>query len=272
MRALAVLAASLRRSLFEQTSELTTLSLQLLSLLLGLLSQAILGHFVDAGYNSALGAYEGHYAVFLLLGMALLDLQNSVIAGLSHSIRDAQLRGSLETLVATPTPLPLLLLSLALPDVVQALGRLLLYALAGVVLFGLKLQTVNLLGVAAVLAASLVGFGALTLVGASLTMMLRRADPLSLLVAATSVIAGGVFYPRSILPHWLSWMSRILPITPALDALRAACVYDAAPWEPSVYLPLGRLGLFVLVVGPLGAWLFARTLSRARHEGSLTAY
>jgi ABC-type multidrug transport system permease subunit len=272
VRAGAVLAASLRRSLLERTRELPALGLRLLSLALGLLSLAFLGYFVDAGYNGALGAYAGHYALFLLIGVALLDLQNSVVSGLSRSIREAQLRGSLETLIATPTPLPLLLLALALPDVVWALGRLLLYALAGVVMFGLKLHTVSFLGVAAVLAASLAGFGALTLVGASLTLMMRRAAALSLLLAAASVVAGGVLYPRSILPHWVSWLSQILPITPALDALRAACVYDAAPWEPSVYLPLGRLGLFVLVVGPLGAWFFARRLSRARHEGSLTAY
>jgi ABC-2 type transport system permease protein len=267
-----VLAASLRRSLLEATSELTPVALQLVSLFFGLLSQAFLGHLVDAGYNGALGAYEGHYATFLLLGMALLDLQNSVVGGLSRSIREAQLYGSLETLLTTPTPLPLLLFSLALPDLVQALGRLLLFALAGVVMFGLKLSAVNVLGVVVVLLASITGFAALTLVGAALTMILRRADPLKLLIAAASLIAGGVFYPRSILPHWLGWLGSILPIAPALDALRAACVYDAGPLEPTVYRPLIRLGAFVLTVGPLGAWLFARTLSRARHEGSLTTH
>jgi ABC-2 type transport system permease protein len=139
-------------------------------------------------------------------------------------------------------------------------------------MFGLQLSAINLLGVAAVLVASIAGFASITLAGAALTMILRRADPLNLLIAATSVIAGGVFYPRTILPHWLSWLGSILPIAPALDALRAACVYDAGPLEPSVYRPLLRLAAFVVAVGPLGAWLFARTLSRARHEGSLTTY
>jgi ABC-2 type transport system permease protein len=272
VRAGVVLVASLKRSLAEQTSELTPLVLQLVSLAIGLVSQAFLGHLVDAGHNGALGDYDGHYAGFLLLGMAMLDLQNSVVGGLSRAIRDAQLRGSLETLLTTPTPIPLLLTSLALPDVVLALGRMLLYGVAGVALFGLQLSSINFLGVVTVVAASLLGFAGLTLAAASLTMMLRRADPLNLLLLATSLIAGGVSYPRGILPHWLAGLGQLLPIAPALDGLRAACIHDAGPLDRSVWSPLLRLGVFFAVAGTASAWLFARTLSRARRDGSLTTY
>jgi ABC-2 type transport system permease protein len=272
VRASVVLAASLRRALVEQSSELTPLAIGLASLVLALVSQAFLGHLVDAGYNAALGAYEGHYATFLLLGMALLDVQFSVIGGLSRSIREAQIYGTFESLLATPTPMPLLLLALALPEIVFALARLLFYAALGVILFGLKIDVVNLFGVTVVLTAAFAGFAALTLFGASLTMILRRADPLTVLISTSSMIAGGVFYPRGIMPHWMAAVGGVLPIAPAVDALRAACVYHAGPMEPSVLRPLLRLGAFVLVAGPLGAWLFSRTLARARQEGSLTSF
>jgi len=267
-----VLAASVRRSFLEQTSELTPLLLQLIGMGMGLLSQAFLGRLVDAAPNSKLGSYTGHYATFLLLGMALLDLQNAVVGGLARRIREAQLTGSLEGLLATPTPTPVVLLALALPDTIGALLRMLLYALVGRLLFGMQFDAINVLGVAVVLAAALAGFAAFTLVGAALTMALRRADPLNLLLAATSMIAGGVFYPRGILPHWLALLGNLLPIAPALDGLRAAIVHSAGPLAPSVTGPLARLGLLVLVVGPLGAWLFAKMVARAKHEGSLTAF
>jgi ABC-2 type transport system permease protein len=267
-----VVSASVRRALVEETSELTPLVLQLVSFGLGLLSQAFLGNLVDAGSNAALGAYQGHFATFLLLGLAFLDLQNSTVGGLSHAIRNAQLHGSLESMLATPTPVSRLLFALAVPDVVLALFRLVLYAAAGALLFHLQLGDVNLLGLGAVLIAAIAAFAALAVSGAALTMILRRADPLSLLVAATSVIAGGVFYPRSILPKWLVVTGDLLPIAPALDALRAAVVYGAGPTEPSVVHPLLRLVLFVTIVGPLGGWLFARALAKARHDGSLTSF
>jgi ABC-2 type transport system permease protein len=267
-----VVAASVRRALVEETSELVPIALHVISFALGLLSQAFLGRLVDAGSNAALGAYQGHFATFLILGLAFLDLQNSIASALSRAIRDAQMHGSLESMLATPTPVPRLLFALAVPDAGFALFRLLLYVAAGALLFHLRLGDVNPFSAVAVLLVSLAAFASLSLVGAALTMILRRADPLSLLIAATSMIAGGVFYPRTILPKWLMWAGDLLPIAPALDALRAAVVYGASPIDPTVLHPLVRLLAFVAVVGPLGGWLFGRTLVRARQDGSLTAF
>ena len=272
VRARVVVAASIRRALVEQTSELTPAALQLISLVIGLFSQAFLAHMVDSGDNAALGAYEGHYAIFLLLGMALLDLQHAVVGGLSRSIREAQLHGSLESLIATPSPIALVLFALAVPEVLFAFGHLLLYALAGVLLFGLRLGGINFFGLAAVLMVSLLAFSTVALTGAALAMWLRRADPLNLFIAAASAIAGGVFYPRAILPRWLAIAGEVMPIAPALDALRAACVFHAGPFAPTVLHPLAHLAVFVLVVAPLGAWLFVLALSRARRDGSLTGF
>jgi ABC-2 type transport system permease protein len=265
-----VLAASIRRALYETGNELTPTIMQLAGLAMGLLSQAFLGRFVDAAANPQLGNYAGHYATFLLLGMALMDLQNTVVGGLASKIRSAQLNGSLEGLLTTPSPTWLVLLALVVPDVVLAFGRLIVYAIAGRFLFGLDYSAVNPLGVTVVLLVSLLGFAAFALVGAAITMILRRADPLSLLLGAASMIAGGVFYPRSILPVPLRLLGDLLPIAPALDALREAAVHSAGPI--ALAAPLARLGILVAIVGPLGAWLFSRMLARARIDGSLTAY
>jgi ABC-2 type transport system permease protein len=266
-----VTAAFLRRAWLEWTSELLPSAVQLASFSLGLLSQAFLGRLVDAAPNSKLGAYAGHYATFLILGMALLDLQNAVVSGLARRIREAQLTGSLEGLLATPASTPLMLLGLALPDVLLSFLRMALYALAGWQWFGLRVDQVNPLGVLVVLAFALVAFSSLALLGAALTMTLRRSDPLNVFLAATAAIAGGVLYPRSILPRALEWAGDALPIAPALDALRAATMRGAGPTDPGMTAPLAHLALLAALLAPLGGWLFARSLLRARIDGSLTA-
>ncbi len=267
---LPVLGASVRRALYETGSELTPTLMQLVGLAMGLLSQAYLGKLVDSAPNAQLGSYAGHFATFLLLGTAMLDLQNAIVGGLGQKIRQAQLQGSLEGLLATPTPPSLVLLALALPDVLLALGRMVIYAIAGRLVFGLRFQTVNPLGVLVMLAAAMAAFGVVALIGASLTMLLRRADPLNVLIAAASMIAGGVFYPRGILPHWAGLLGTFLPIAPVLDGLREAVVHSAGPMQLGE--PLLRLGVMVLLVGPMAAWLFGRMLARARIDGSLTSY
>jgi ABC-2 type transport system permease protein len=265
----AVLAAFLRRAAFESTRELTPLALQLASIGMGLLSQAYLGKLVDSAPNPQLGSYSGHFAGYLLLGIALLDLQLATVGGLAKQIRNAQHLGWLETMLVTPAPTWLLMLGLALPDVLGSLLRMVIYAAAGALIFGLDLGAVNLAGVAVTLLGALAAFGAFALLGAALAMMLRRSDPLQLFLSAAALIAGGVFYPRGVLPAWLQAAGAWVPIAPALDALRAAVVHGRGPSELGE--PLLRLGVIVAVVGLLGTLVLRRALARARDEGSLTA-
>ncbi len=265
-----VLAASLRRSLVEEASEITPNLLYVISLGVGILSQAFFARLVDAAPNAMLGAYQGHFAAFLLLGVSLLDVQNATVGGLSRAIREAQLSGSLESLLATPTPTGLVLMALMLPASVAALARMVVYAIVGRFLFGLSFANVSPLGVLAVLVAAFASFAAFTLVGAALTMILRRSDPISRLIAAMSIVAGGVFYPSSVLPKWLSVAGSFLPIAPALEGLRAAVMHGAGPL--ALEGPLARLLAVVVVVGPVGAWLFGRMIARARVDGSMTAW
>jgi ABC-type polysaccharide/polyol phosphate export permease len=266
---LIVWRAFLRRARLEAASQLTPFFIQLAAIGMGLLSQGYLGRLVDSADNPVLGEYSGHFAGYLICGIALLDLQNALVGGLGRKIRESQLFGWLEVMLATPTPPSLLLSGLVLPDLFGSLLRLMLYAVAGVLLFGLDASAVNVPGVLVMLAGAALAFAAFALVGAAVTMTLRRADPLGLLLAAAAMIAGGVFYPRGILPGWLQAIGSWVPIAPALDGLRAAVVQGRGPLELGE--PLLRLGAITLVVGLIGALWFARALARARVDGSLTA-
>jgi ABC-2 type transport system permease protein len=234
----------------EEASELTPNVLYVISLGVGILSQAFFARLVDAAPNAMLGAYQGHFAAFLLLGVCLLDMQNATVGGLSKAIREAQVTGSLESLMATPTPTGLVLMALMLPASVAALARMVVYGIVGKFLFGLTFASVNVLGV--------------------VVMILRRADPVSRLIAAMSIVAGGVFYPSTVLPKWMAMAGSFLPIAPALQGLRAAVMRDAGPL--ALEGPLAKLGAVVVVVGPIGAWLFGRMIARARVDGSMTAW
>jgi ABC-2 type transport system permease protein len=265
-----VILAFLRRALLERTVFWTSTLMQAAGFVIGLLSQAFLGRFVDAAPNGQLGAYAGRYSAFLLVGISALDLQTVIVGGLANEIREAQHSGSLEALLATPTPAPLVLAGLVVPDLAAAVLRLTAYAALGSLLFGLRWDAANAAAVVLVLVVASVAFGALALVGATLTMELRRANPLSLLIASSSLIAGGVIYPRAILPRPLALAGQLLPITPALDALRAAVVQGAAP--SALGAPLAHLCAFAVAGSAVGAWLFSRALARARSDGSLTSH
>jgi ABC-type polysaccharide/polyol phosphate export permease len=255
----------LRRARIEAQSQLTPFMIQIVAIGMGLFSQGYLGRLVDGADNPLLGEYSGHFAGYLICGIALLDLQSAIVGGLGRKIRDAQLFGWLEVMLATPASPAALLSGLVLPDAIGSLLRLSLYAVAGVFLFGLDPRAVSVAGVLVVLLGALFAFSAFALVGAAVTMTLRRADPVNLLLGAAAMIAGGVFYPRGILPGGLQAAGSWVPIAPALDGLRAAVVHGRGPMELGE--PLLRLGAIAIGAGLIGALWFAR----ARVDGSLTA-
>ena len=62
---------------------------------------------------------------------------------------------------------------------------------------------------------------------AAFTLALKRGDPLLWLSGGLSWLLGGVFFPTDMLPGGLRQAALVLPITHALEALRATLLGDA---------------------------------------------
>lgn len=234
----------------------------------GLVSLGFLARFVDLVPHAEL-AGQGGYIGFLLVGMLMADVQRTAMGTLPRVLREAQLQGTLEALLATPTPSGLVVVGLVVPALAALALRAALYLLAAHwmgVSFAQAQVGVAALALALSLAASL----SLGLLGGAFTLVLRRGEPLALLIDGLSTVVGGVVYPRSILPAWLAAAGAALPLTPALDAMRAALF--AGPRASAMFSSLGRLGLFLAVAAPLAVALFLWALRRARRDGSLSSY
>ncbi len=262
-----VLLAFVRRAILWRAVSWVPLALAFGNLLCALLSQIYLGRLVDTGGANALGSYSGHYGLFLLMGMAALDLEGAAIAGASTGLRQAQLDGTLEALVATPVPLPLLIIGFAAPDLLWAILRVALYFVFAVLFCGLVPTAAALLSSALVLTVGLLSFIVVALLCASLVLLLRRSDPLSLLLSLGSLVAGGILYPRALLPPVIARLGAFLPVAPVTEALRAAVLDGRLTLRPLLQsLALAVVGLPVALV------LLRHAFTHARRAGSLVSY
>jgi ABC-2 type transport system permease protein len=71
-------------------------------------------------------------------------------------------------------------------------------------------------------------------VSASYLLLFKRGNPAKWLLIGLWGIAGGMLFPVSILPDWLQVEAKLNPMTPALNALRAALLGGAglpARWQ-----------------------------------------
>ena len=73
-------------------------------------------------------------------------------------------------------------------------------------------------------------------------MIFKRGNPIVWLFGGLSWLLGGVLYPVSVLPWWLSRASALLPITYTIEGLRAALLREA-PWS-ELWHSVGPLMLF----------------------------
>jgi ABC-2 type transport system permease protein len=265
-----VARAFVRRGLQEALSFRAFFAFRLVALALSLGSFYFLSRFIDAGRSPLLARYGGNYLSFGLVGMILLNLQYTAVSAYPRSIREAQVAGTLEAMLATPTPGWMVLICAPLYQFLSSFLWAAIYLVAGGLFFEVRFSAVNVLSVSVAVPLCILAFASLGFYGAALTMLLRRSDPISFSLGGLSALLGGVLYPSAVLPGWLQVAGKLLPITHSLEMIRRAVFLGASVRElaPSLF----GLGLFCALFLPTGLLFFSWTLKRARRDGSLTHF
>jgi len=115
--------------------------------------------------------------------------------------------------------------------------------------------------------ASLWGLG---FVFSAIGLLIKKANQLSNLIYPFTILLGGVFYPVALLPDWLRYPARALPLGYGMQALADAILYhkSIADLAPQL-LPLAG---FALVLPFAGAFAFRLLERLVRERGELDLY
>ena len=248
--------------------------LRFLMQFIGIFFSTALTFFVSELFGSSisdkLGGYGGDYFSFVIVGIALIDYLSVSLEQFSDEIRTAQLEGTLETLLVTPTSVYTVLFSSSLYNYFLTSLRVMVYILLGLLLFGLKLHLTSILALVVLMILTIGSFAGIGLISAAFILVLKRGSPVSLLVMTVSGLLGGVFYPLDVLPAWLVPLAQLLPITHALEAMRQILLNGASFAFISEKVLI--LVLFSAILIPLGLAAFGYGLKIAKREGSLLHY
>lgn len=269
MNGLRLALAFLRRDLKIEVSYRANLAFGLVGGFAMLMTFHFVGATVGVG-SPALARHGGGYFAFAVIGVAAMAPLHAALLELARRVREAQVSGTLEAVLATPVgPARAIVLS-ALYPLASSCVRMALLVGGGALLFELPVRAAGIPAALVVLAMALVGYGAMGLLSAAFTLRFQRGDPVAFMLDMVSVLLGGVFYPVEVLPAPLRAVSRYLPATHALEALRDALLRGAGLRE--VAGSLSSLALFAAVAAPL-AWLaFRWAIRRAKDDGSLTHF
>lgn len=214
-----------------------------------------------------LESYGGDYFSFVLIGIAFANYLQVSLRSFASCIRDAQMLGTLESLLVTQTNISTIIFSSSLYSFVVASFRVIVFLLIGVLLLGVDIGKANYIGAVLILLITIMSFSSLGIMSASFIMVLKRGDPLSWIFNNLSWLLGGVYYPVAILPGWVQKLSYLLPITHSLEGMRLALLkgYTLIGLLPCI-IPLL---IFTAIMLPISICVFKYAVKRAKIDGSL---
>lgn len=256
--------AFFKRDLLTDLSYKLSFALQAVHVLLIIAAYYFLARFVGDKHPDGYAPFP-----FMAVGIAVNGYMSTCLVCFTQAIRGGQTTGTLKAALATPTsPVAFIGFSSIYPCA-RAAGDAALY-LVGASLFGLPLGRVNLPALILLFSLSTLAFSAVGIFSAAFTLVFKRGDPLLWLFVTLSWLLGGVFYPIDALPSHLQRLTPLLPITPALNGIRAAVLTGASPGE--VVPQLGALAAFGLLGVPASLAAFHLGVRRAKKTGTLSHF
>ena len=230
------------------------------------------------GFIAALLAYRisGQTAVpaeqvtgFLIVGTLAIQAWDATVWSCGFALQSDAYNGTLPSILVSPSNRMAVVLGYGLGDFVLSAPAVFVTLLIGL-LFGATFDVAHPILVLVALAMVYISALAIGVACCGLFILSRNANPLANFLQTPVYILAGFYFPRSALPDWLEPVGGILPITHALEALRASML-GGAGWtdllDELVTTALAS-GLFVL----LGIWSLRRVDHELRRSGSLNLF
>jgi ABC-2 type transport system permease protein len=209
------------------------------------------------------------YFPFVLVGTGFYTFLLTGTNQFLTTVQQAQQTGTLEVLVTTATPAPVLLFLSAMSAFTGATLQLVFYLGAGLLWFGSAFHP-NVSGCLVIFLLSLAVAVAFGLMAAALQLAIQKGSALVWLLGSAAWFMTGTLFPVSTLPKPLFWAGQLIPITHALNAMRRALLEGAS--FAALSNEIGILVLFCALLLPGSVAIFSYALRRARMEGTLSFY
>lgn len=264
------LPAFLRRDL------LTALSYRVyfVSDVLGLLSQALLFYFISKMISSQeLPAYGGRsttYLEFVVVGVAVGVFVQFALTRVAAALRQEQLQGTLESMLATPTAPGTIQFGSVVFDVVYIPVRTVVFLAVMTAVFGLDFRASGVAPATLALLAFIPFVWGLGVLSAAAILTVRRGAGVAALAGGLLALLSGAYFPLSLLPSWLQELAEWNPVAVALDSIRSSLLaggdWATTAGDLAVLVPMSLVSLL------LGLGVFRFALRHERGRGTLGVY
>ncbi len=204
----------------------------------------------------------------LLIGAVIWAYLGIIFEILTETVAWERWEGTIEYTFMAPLARAVHLGGMGLFAVLYGVLRTaLLFVVIGL-FFGLHFHQANFAAALVLLAVASVSFVGVGMVTAVLPLISpEKGAQLGFIAQGFLLVVSGVYYPVSVLPQWMQWLSTISPATYALRGIRAAILNGDS--LGALWGDLGPLLLLGAVSIPLGLVVFRAGERYAKRHGKL---
>mgnify|MGYP000096964727 CR=1 FL=1 len=209
------------------------------------------------------------YITFILIGTTIWMLVNSMLWSFGSRLRVEQIRGTLESNWLCPVPKINIQIGHALFDLVTNLIFVIVSLIEFKIFFNFNFAGSPLLAFL-VLILSIPSIYGIGFIFSSLVIWAKEINSMVFLVRGIISIFCGITYPLTVLPNWMKSISKIIPMTHTINALRSVIAAGANLHDISYEIKFLILSGIILMI--LGILSFSYTQNKAKATGSLGHY
>jgi ABC-2 type transport system permease protein len=207
------------------------------------------------------GVVSGHtsYFDFVAPGIMAMTVMMSVMTGLPAAISHEKEVGTLDGMMVAPINRLAIIIGKTLAQTTRGLLQGVLILILASILFGVSIQG-SILLVFGLLLLGVFSFVGLGVVLTSFAKDQETAMMVMMTLMFPMMFLSGVFFPVQQMPWYMQYLSRLLPLTYAADALRKVMVLGAG--IPQITTELTVLIVFGIVMTSIALPVFKRAMTR----------
>jgi len=225
--------------------------------------------FIAEGFEATGGQIDVERATTtLLIGAVVWAYLGIIFEFITETVAWERWEGTIEYTFMAPLSRGMHLGGTGVFSVIYGLLRAVLLFVVVALFFDLALEGANFGAALVILIVASVSFFGIGIMTAVLPLLSpEKGAQLGFVAQGLLLVVSGVYYPVSVLPDWMEWLSTISPATYALDGIRAA-ILDGAPLS-SLWHDIWPLIVIGVASIPLGLWVFSLGERHAKRRGTL---
>jgi ABC-2 type transport system permease protein len=202
----------------------------------------------------------------LLIGAVVWAYLGIIFEFITETVAWERWEGTIEYTFMAPLSRAMHLGGSGVFAVLYGLVRAILLFVVVAMFFGLSMPDANFAAALVILLIASVSFFGIGMMTAVLPLISpEKGAQLGFVAQGMLLVVSGVYYPVSVLPSWMEWLSKISPATYALRGIRASILEGEGLAWGNVW-PLIVIGVISI---PLGLWVFRRGEIHAKKHGKL---